>query len=174
MEFLVRLEDKRSTGVICLNPVHRNRADSRVSFEDDTFKAPCPVCGSSDYLIRLNDKVTKKGHFITFKPDGWNWGRLELKHYGVVRIDCTFEQAQAWCSPAEDEHARSVLNQSSVDEAEKENLVMKARSFVFDFEKALPSEKVDNWKDKRTFSEIVEVKSDELSYIKQDGDSICL
>lgn len=174
MEFLVRLEDKRNTGVICLNPIHKDRADNRVSYEDDTFEAPCPVCGRSDYLIRLNNRVTKKGHFITFKPDGWNWGKLELKHYGVVRIDCTFEQAQAWCSPAEDKHAKSVLDQSHVDETEKESLVMRARSFVFDFEKALPSEKVKNWKDKRTFSEIVEMKPDELSYIKQDGDNICL
>ena len=41
-----------------------------------------------EFLVRLEDKkdidgkgpVSKKGDFITYKPDGWTWGSNEQKH----------------------------------------------------------------------------------------------
>ena len=103
MEFLVRLEDKVNTQVFCLNPVHKER----VFYEDATFQAPCPECGSTEFLYRKNNAITKKGHFITFKPDGWSWGTNERKHFGIVRINCTEKQAKKWCSGIRNEQAET-------------------------------------------------------------------
>ena len=58
-----------------------------------------------EFLVRLEDKpdkpgkgaVSKKGDFITYKPDGWTWGRNERLHYGIVRIDCTEKEAAKMC-----------------------------------------------------------------------------
>lgn len=105
MEFLVRLEDKTNIKVLCLNPVHKGNHMDRVAFEDATFTASCPDCHSSEYLYRKNNASSKKGNFITFKPDGWSWGANELKHYGIVRIACTYEQAKEWCGTIQDEQA---------------------------------------------------------------------
>ncbi len=103
MEFLVRLEDKVNIQVICLNPAHKER----VIYDDPTFIAPCPECGSDGYLYRKNNAVSKKGAFITYKPDGWSWGKNERKHYGIIRIVCTEEQAQEWCATIENEAAKA-------------------------------------------------------------------
>lgn len=105
MEFLVRLDDKVNTQVFCLNPVHKGNHMDRVFFEDDTFEASCPECGSGEYLYRKNNAISKKGHFITFKPDGWTWGTNERKHYGIARIDCTEEQAKEWCEGIRNDQA---------------------------------------------------------------------
>ena len=58
-----------------------------------------------EFLVRLKDKpdipgkgvTSKKGDFITYKPDGWSWGVNERKHYGIVRIKCTEAEAQKMC-----------------------------------------------------------------------------
>ena len=107
MEFLVRLKDKINIQVFCLNPVHKGNHMDRVFYEDDTFNAPCPDCGSEDWLYRKNNAITKKGHFITFKPDGWSWGTNERKHYGIIRIDCTYAQAKEWCEGIKNEQAEA-------------------------------------------------------------------
>jgi hypothetical protein len=79
----------------------------RVFFEDNTFEAVCPECGSSEWLYRKNNAISKKGHFVTFKPDGWTWGTNELKHFGIVRIDCTEAQAYEWCEGIHNERAEA-------------------------------------------------------------------
>ena len=109
MEFLVRLTDKINTQVFCTNPVHK----VRVVFDDPTDVAPCPECGSIEFLYRKNLAISKKGHFITYKPDGWSWGTNELLHYGIVKIDCTEAEAAAWCE--------SIRNDEKEAEAEAEN-----------------------------------------------------
>lgn len=107
MEFLVRVQDKINTQVFCLNPVHKGNHMDRVSFKDETFEAVCPDCGSNEFLYRKNNAISKKGHFITFKENGWSWGTNELKHYGIAEIDCTYEQAKIWCQTIENERART-------------------------------------------------------------------
>ena len=110
MEFLVRLEDKVNTQVFCFNPSHKSLKMGRVFYEDDTFHAPCPDCGSDEFLYRKNNAITKKGHFITYKPDGWTWGINERKHYGIVKIDCTEKEAKVWCEGIRDEQAETDAN----------------------------------------------------------------
>ncbi len=141
-EFAVRLEDKTNSSVICENPTH----EEEVSFQDSTFELPCPECNDSKWLERTNDKVPKKGHFITFKPDGWSWGRNERKHYGIVRIECTEEQAALWCSRDSE-----------------------FRKPKFDFEKSLTSTQLDNWKNKEVFSSVVDADS---VYVKTSDEEI--
>jgi len=105
MEFAVRLDDKVNTQVFCSNPVHKGNHMDRVVYKDATFNAPCPICRSNDWLYRKNNAISKKGHVLTFKPDGWTninnpefaVGSNELKHFGFVRIDCTEEQARELC-----------------------------------------------------------------------------
>lgn len=109
MEFLVRLNDKIRAQVLCLNPVHKNSDMERVVFEDNTFSNSCPECGETEWLFRKNNAAPKKGHFVTFKPDGWSWGFNELKHFGIVRIDCTYEQAKEWCQTVENIQAQKNL-----------------------------------------------------------------
>ena len=110
MEFLVRLEDKVNTQVFCMNPVHKGNHMDRVFYEDATFRAPCPECGSDKFLYRKNSAITKKGHFITYKPDNWTWGVNERKHYGIVKIDCTEKEAKVWCEGIRDEQAETDAN----------------------------------------------------------------
>ena len=93
MEFLVRLEDKVNIQVFCFNPIHKDR----VVYDDPTFTAPCPECRSNEWLYRKNNAISKKGHFITYKPDNWTWGTNERKHYGIIRIDCSEKEAAAMC-----------------------------------------------------------------------------
>jgi len=107
MESLVRLVDKINTQVFCLNPSHKGNHMDRVVYVDPTFIASCPNCGSDKFLYRKNNAITKKGHFITFEPDGFNWEGNEAKHYGIVRIDCTEEQARLWCGGIRNEQAES-------------------------------------------------------------------
>lgn len=111
MEFLVRLEDKINTQVFCHNPVHADRA----VYDDPTFETVCPECGGSEWLYRKNNAVSKKGSFITYKPDNWTWGTNERKHFGIIRIDCTEEQAAEWCQTVEDEVAKSEIEQLDTD-----------------------------------------------------------
>lgn len=92
-EFLVRVKDKVRDNVICFSPIHGGEG---YGFEDKTHKAKCPEC-NSDCLYRDHDAATKKGDIITFKPAGWGWGENERKHYAIIRINCTYEQAKGWC-----------------------------------------------------------------------------
>ncbi len=139
-EFLVRLEDKVNTQVFCLNPAHEGNHMDRVVYTDATFNALCPECSSDEYLYRKNNAITKKGHFITFKPEGWSWGTNERLHYGIVKITCTYEQAQALC--------KGIGN--------PEDLInYRPREHVFDFETVLTPEQLSNWKNKGKNSDIV-------------------
>ena len=140
MEFLVRLEDKVNIQVFCFNPTHKGNHMDRVFFEDNTFGAPCPECGSDGWLYRKNNAITKKGHFITFKSDGWSWGENERKHYGIIRIDCTEEQAKEWCKGLND--PKDIIN-------------YRPRKLSFDFEKVLSISELKNWNDKREFSKVI-------------------
>lgn len=160
-EFLVRLEDKTNAQVECLSPVHVEI----VNFDDDTFKAACPVCESSDFLARTNDIITKKGHFITFKPAGWTWGFNERKHYGIVRIECTYEQAQYLCRGIIDSTAVADIktyelakNEVALKAAETTaRLAARPRAVVFDYEKLLTVEQLAIWNDKDKEAEIIKV-----------------
>lgn len=131
MEFLVRLTDKVNTQVICTSPAHKER----VVFDDPTDAAACPECKSTAYLYRKNNAVTKKGHFITYKPDGWSWGSNELKHYGIIKIDCTEAEAAEWCSGDD----------------------VFPRKRKFDFDTALTKTDADVWKDENVDSKIVAI-----------------
>ena len=107
MEFIVRLDNKVNIQVFCFNPVHQGNHMDRVFFEDSTFEAPCPECESTEYLYRKNNVITKKGYFITYEPDGFPWGTNEQKHYGILQINCTEEQAKAWCEGIHNEQAET-------------------------------------------------------------------
>ena len=141
MEFLVRLEDKINYQVFCLNPVHKGNHMDRKVFEDITLNAPCPECGSSEFLYRKNNAISKKGHFVTYKPDGWSWGTNELKHFGIVRIACTEEQARGWCEGIND--IEDIIN-------------YRPRKYSFDFEKVLSVRDLKSWNDMDKVSKIVE------------------
>jgi len=138
MEFLVRLENKVNTQVFCTNPLHKDR----VVYNDPTFEAVCPKCSSKDFLYRKNNAITKKGHFITYKPDGWSWGRLELKHYGIVRINCTDEEAKTYCESVGD--PKDIIN-------------YRPRKNKFDFEKELTDTQFKDWIDLRKYSPVVTI-----------------
>lgn len=162
-EFLVRLEDKINTQVFCLNPAHEGNHMDRVFFEDNTFSASCPSCNSVEFLYRKNNAITKKGHFITFKPEGWSWGSNERKHYGIVKISCTYEQAQALCEGIKNEQAeadvityRAEGNKSALRLAEIQVMVdERPRKHIFNFETQLTVEQLSNWRDKEKYSGIV-------------------
>ena len=162
-EFLVRLEDKVNEQVFCLNPAHKGNHMDRFFFKDGTFSASCPDCSSDKFLYRKNNAITKKGHFITFKPAGWSWGTNERKHYGIIRVDCTYEQAQALCAGIKNEQAEADVIEygNSRDLANLRLALYRAaidyrpRAHKFDFESSLTSEQLSNWKDKDTYSEIV-------------------
>jgi hypothetical protein len=151
MEFLVRLKDKINIQVFCLNPVHKGNHMDRVAYKDDTFVAACPDCGSGDWLYRKNNAVSKKGHFITFNEDGWNWGRNELKHYGIVHINCTYEQAQKWCAGIKDDVG----------------ITYRPRKYVLDFEQVLTNEQKANWNDEDAVSDIITLSEQDKTEIKE-------
>jgi len=161
-EFLVRLEDKTNTQVFCLSSVHKGEHMDRVVFDDPTFEAACPVCHSTEWLYRKNNAVSKKGHFITFKPAGWSWGTNERAHYGIVRITCTLEQAKVWCATLDDEQAKADVITNAADKASltiAENLVTighRHRKLVFDFEKDLTINELAKWNDDKTPCDIIE------------------
>ncbi len=150
MEFLVRLEDKVNIQVFCFNPVHNGNHMDRVFYKDDTFSASCPECGSNEYLYRKNNAITKKGHFITFKEDGWTWGTNERKHYGILRLDCTHEQAKEWCEGIGDPF--DIINYHP-------------RKFKFDFEKVLSIGELKNWNSKEEYSRVITQKTISMKVI---------
>ncbi len=175
MEFLVRLEDKVNTQVFCLNPVHKGNHMDRVIFNDPTFMAPCPDCGSDEFLYRKNNAVTKKGHFITYKPDGWYWGRNERKHYGIVKIDCTEEEAKAWCEGIKDEQALADV-EKYMAENDKEKMITaqntaqiayRPRKNKFDYEKVLSAEQIKDWDDYTHASPVISISEQSKSAIKE-------
>jgi len=155
MEFLVRLEDKVNTQTWCYNPIHNG---DKVVFYDDTFKAKCLLCNEDKFLYRKNDAITKKGHLITYKSDGWSWGSNELKHYGIVRIACTDEEAAAWCA--------GIIIPIDPAKTNNENKIAKLedrpRKFVFDYEAVVPKDR--DWEDKEKDSKIFELT--DTTYIK--------
>ena len=128
MEFLVRLDDKINTQVFCLNPVHKGLHMDRVFFEDETFEAVCPECSSSEYLYRKNNAISKKGHFIVYESDGFNWEGNEAKHYGIVRIDCTGAQAKEWCETIEDEQAKADIKDYESDYEERLKILVESEA----------------------------------------------
>ena len=183
-EFLVRLVDKTSDSVICLNPAHKEE----VVFLDKTGEAVCPVCKSSEFLYHEDNAKTKKGNLITFKPAGWSWGSNERKHYGVVRILCTEAKAVEWCAGItnmkKEAEADSLLIEMktleavavdkevlktakayvSLDDSYKEakavaRIAYRPRTVVFDFESVLTAEQLANWYDQDAYSDIVEADS---------------
>ena len=93
MEFLIVLENKTTPSCFCLNCGDLDK--NKKSFKDITFSSPCPYCGKSDKIYRKENLIAKRGHILTYKPDGWSWGRNELKHFAVIRVpDITEEEAQ--------------------------------------------------------------------------------
>ena len=175
MEFLVRLEDKVNTQVFCYNPAHKGNHMDRAMFNDPTFSASCPDCGMSIFLYRKNNAITKKGHFITYKPDGWTWGTSERLHYGIVKIDCTEEEAQAWCEDIKDERAEADVKKYT-KENDKEKLILaqniaqiayRPRKNKFDFEEVLSQDRLENWQDKEEYSNIISIPDHDKIYIKE-------
>jgi hypothetical protein len=140
MEFLVRTEDKINTQVICFNPEHKDR----IAFEDATFKAFCPICKSEEFLFRKNNAISKKGHFIAYKPDGWPWGENERKHFGIIRIDCTEAEAQEWCKEV-----------GKFDTTDIKALVeYRSRKYALDIESTLTPTELASWKNMETESSV--------------------
>ena len=94
---------------------------------------------SFEFLVRLVDKpnTTKKGNFITFKPAGWNWGSNERKHYGIVKIECSYEEAQALCAFTDSTGTH--------------------KTHVFDFETALSKEDLANWESKADSCKVIDI-----------------
>lgn len=175
MEFLVRLTDKTNNQVFCLNPSHRDLKMGRFFFNDETFKAVCPNCNSDMWLYRKNNAISKKGHFITFKNNFWSWGTNELKHYGIVKIDCTYEQAKLWCETIEDEQARANVKKYIVEKDEAKlilaenqvNIAHRHRKLAFDFEQVLTVVQLKNWNDQVKYSEIVTISEQDKTQIKE-------
>lgn len=181
MEFLVRTEDKINIQTWCFNPIHEGE---KVVFDDGTFQAPCPQCGETQYLYRKNNAITKKGHFICFEPDGFEWGRLEKKHYGIVKIpNVTHEQAVEWCSSVKNqtiENEIEVLRAEMMAEKDKvkmeelkksikqkmneAQIYVRARKYGFDYEKCIFSEA--NWEDNDIDSSVIEIKEENKTLIK--------
>ncbi len=173
MELLVRLTDKINIQVFCLNPEHKGNHMDRVVFDDPTFGAPCPECSKLDWLYRKNNAVSKKGHFITYKPDGWSWGTNERKHYGIVRINCTEEEAVIWCESIDNEEAK-VDSIKYVDDEEKrmlaKNLVditHRHRKLALDFEKVLTVDELKDWNNRGKYSPIVTISEQDEAEIKE-------
>ncbi len=155
MEFLVRLEDKVNTQVFCLNPVHKDNHMERVVFDDPSFTTPCPDCKSGDWLYRKNNAISKKGHFITYKPDGWTWGSNERKHYGIMRINCAEEEAVKWCKSV---GVNDPKNPTSM-------IAYRPRKYALDLEKVLTAKELEAWNDQDVYSEIKILEVDDLTNI---------
>jgi len=99
-----------------------------------------------EFLVRLSDKNdnpagSKKGDIITFKPDGWPWGSNERKHYGIVRMECTYEEAKKMCE------SETMLMLGIP-------MVKQYRKLKFDIDK-LPKETLETWNDQRAYSPII-------------------
>jgi len=182
MEFLVRLIDKTNTSVHCLNPAHTG---IKTIYDDPTFVAPCPFCGSFFHLVRKQNVCTKKGHFITYKPDGWNWGHNELKHYGIVRIDCTDAEAKEFCKSAgmdasvfriEHEKLLLTVDMAQTVQARDEltaletnrSVLYRPRKYRFDFEAILTASELKNWNNKNVNSKIIQLENSDKTHIHQD------
>ena len=161
MEFLVQLEDKINTQTWCFNPVHKGE---KIVFDDATFIAPCKLCKETKYLYRKNNAINKKGHFITFKPDGWSWGTLERKHYGIVKIACTEKQAMEWCKS----HTIPLADVAvATDQERKEaSILERPRVYKFDYETIVPANMdwVNQDKDSGTYTlaDLTQIKADTL------------
>ena len=180
MEFLVRLTDKVNTSVRCLNPTH---GGMKTVYNDPTFIAPCPHCGSSFHLVRKQNACTKKGHFITYKTDGWNWGRNERKNYGIVRIDCTEAEAKEYCKSIgmdaklfKAEHERLLREVETVNTVRARNdltaletnraVLYRPRKYKFDFDATLTEKEKKNWLNRNVDSRIIVLE--DSSNIRQD------
>lgn len=146
MEFLVRIDDKVNTQVFCLNPVHKGNKMDRFVYDDATFIASCPDCKSAEWLYRKNNAISKKGHFVTYKPDGWSWGTNERKHFGIVRIDCTEEEAAKWC---EGIGIQDPENITSI-------ITYRPRKYALDFEKILSVKDLKNWNNMDEYSKVID------------------
>jgi len=155
MEFLVQLEDKVNYQTWCFNPIHHGE---KIVFDDPTFIAPCKICKETKYLYRKNNAISKKGHLITFKPDGWSWGTMERKHYGIVKIACTHEQALEWCKT----HRIPLADEATEQEKKEAAILERPRVYKFDYEKCAT---VD-WKDQAIDSKIFTLT--DLTQIKTD------
>ncbi len=106
-----------------------------------------------EFLVRLEDKNdnpagSKKGDFITYKPDGWTWGTEELKLYGIARIDCTEGEAAQMCESE---------TEMVYDEKLKMELpvikIFRKRKLDIDRIKLLIS--IDSWLDKSKYSKVI-------------------
>ncbi len=107
-----------------------------------------------EFLVRLEDKkdipgkgvTSKKGDFITFKPDGWTWGNNEWKHYGIVRIVCTEDEASKMC-------------ESLYMTFGNEEIMTQYRKKKLDIESTIPTNILVSWNDKSLYSTIVTVEN---------------
>lgn len=152
-EFLVQLEDKINTQVWCFNSEHHGK---KVVFDDPTFQASCKECGSDKFLYRKNDAIMKKGHFVIFKKSGWDWGRMERKHYGIVKVDCIEAEAIEWCSGIK------IMLDDKASEYDKKIaiIVERPRKYKFDYESIVPNDY--DWKDQEKNSKIFELVDKKL------------
>ncbi len=102
-----------------------------------------------EFLVRLEDKkdipgkgvTSKKGDFITFKPDGWTWGENERKHYGIVRIECTEAEAYEMC-------------ESIYMTFGDEKIMTQYRRRKLDIESKITQLIRNSWSDKQAFSKV--------------------
>jgi len=163
MEFLIRTEDKINPQTWCNNPVH---GGERVVFIDNTFQGPCPKCGQKQYLYRKNNAITKKGNFICFEPDGFEWGKLEKKHYGIIRISgITYDRAKELCSSN-----RILLSNHPTKQAKNQSQInYRSRKYKFDYENCIPLKIKKTWENRNVESEIFEMKKENKSFIKKYG-----
>jgi len=112
-----------------------------------------------EFLVRLIDKpdkpgkgaVSKKGDFITYKPDGWDWGSNERKHYGIVKIACTDKEAQKMC----ESETELVYDEKLKSEVSK---VIKYRKKSLDIDAVILGKSISVWYDKIIYSDIVSVE----------------
>jgi len=103
-----------------------------------------------EFLVRLTDKIdipgkgvtSKKGDFITYKPDGWSWGVNERKHYGIVRIKCTEAEAQKMC-------------ESLYMTFGLEKIMTQYRKLKFDIDTVISKATLASWNDQKTYSPII-------------------
>ena len=162
MEFLVRLSDKINTRVHCINPKHAGLLNGRVAFEDPTFKAVCPECHEVDWLVRKNNLITKKGHFITYKPDGWTWGKNERKHFGIARIDCTEAEASEWCASTGDNNPDDPTAM----------VLFRPRKYAMGIDKVVDVEELKLWNDDGVYSPTKFLSTVDLFHIREVTDAI--
>ena len=103
-----------------------------------------------EFLVRLVDKpdipgkgvTSKKGDFITYKPDGWSWGVNERKHYGIVRIKCTEAEAKKMC-------------ESLYMTFGLEKIMTQYRKVKLDIDAVISKDTLTSWNDQKTYSPII-------------------